>query len=413
MLIEQLIFILVSFGLFVYMFYQLIKKNDTKYVPILAIQALGIAIDFAQLYFAKENMNIVGKIAIYVLSILIPIIILVFEKLNSNVSETIDITIAKIFLVFGNSKSAKNTLIKLVTKNPRSYLGHKLLAQIYEKEGGQRKAVDEYAQSIDINKKDYDSYYKVATLLTDLDKKDEAEQMLVSLLSKKPDYVEATIALGDLLIEKEDFKEAVNVYTEAIKLNPTSFDLNYNLGIVYTMLNDFQSAKLYYEKAAELNSIVYNTKYSLAEIALMYKELEEAEKYFLQATEDEELCADAYLELAKIYIIKGDKEKAIQYANVAIQEEPKRIVEKIQKDVTFAIIIAKLSIPFNLEVEDEENPKKHKLTKKEKMAKKHLEEMVEITKNIGYNDVKFEKQEPIKKEKEVEIQAKEHKERSQ
>jgi len=40
MLIEQLIFIIIAFALFVYMFYQLIKKNDTKYVPILAIEAI-------------------------------------------------------------------------------------------------------------------------------------------------------------------------------------------------------------------------------------------------------------------------------------------------------------------------------------------------------------------------------------
>lgn len=40
MIVEQLIFIILAFALFVYMFYQLIKKNDTKYVPILAIQAL-------------------------------------------------------------------------------------------------------------------------------------------------------------------------------------------------------------------------------------------------------------------------------------------------------------------------------------------------------------------------------------
>ena len=40
MLIEQLIFIIIAFALFVYMFFQLIKKNDTKYVPILAIEAI-------------------------------------------------------------------------------------------------------------------------------------------------------------------------------------------------------------------------------------------------------------------------------------------------------------------------------------------------------------------------------------
>ena len=389
MIIEQLIFITVAFALFMYMFYKLIKENDTKYVIILAIEALGIAIDFIQLYFAEEDIGIITRVIIYLLSIIIPILVIVISKLNNDISEKIDIFIARIYLVFGNTKFEKNKLIKIITKNPECYIGHKFLAQIYEKEGGQRKAVDEYVRAIDIDKKDFDSYYKVASILTDLDKKDEAIQMLTNLLNKKPDYLDATVALGDLLIEKEDYKEAVNIYSEALKYNPTSYDLNYNLGIVYTMLNDFQSAKVSYEKAAELNSIAYNTKYSLAEIALIYKELEEAEKYFLQATEDEELCADAYLELSKIYLIKGDKEKAIQYANVAIQEEPKRIVEKIQKDVAFATIITKLSIPFNLDVEEE---KPRKLTKKEKIAKEHLEQMVEITKKIGYSDVKIEKQ---------------------
>ena len=295
----------------------------------------------------------------------------------------------RIYLLFGNTKAAKNCLIKLVTNNPESYIGHKFLAQIYEKEGGQRKAVDEYLQVIDINKKDYDSYYKAANLLTDLDKKEEAAQMLSKLLSKKPDYELATIALGDILIEQENYKEAANIYIEALKHNPTSFELNYNLGIVYTMLNDFPNAKLYYEKASELNSMIYNTKYSLAEIAIMYKELEEAEQYFMQAIEDEELCADAYLELAKIYLIKNDKEQAIKYANVAIQEEPKRIVEKIHKDITFAIIISKLSIPFNLEIEGEEEKTK-KLSKKEIKAKEHLENMAEITRKIGYTNIKHE-----------------------
>ena len=403
MLIEQLIFIIIAFALFVYMFYQLIKKNDTKYVPILAIEAIGIAIDFVFLYFTEEDISTTTKIIIYTLSIIIPILVIVLEKLNSNFSEMADSFIARMHLVFGNTKAAKNKLIKLITEYPESYIGHKLLAQIYEKEGGQRKAVDEYVQAIDINKQDYDSYYKTANLLTDLDKKDEAAKMLTSLLSQKPDYPEATVALGDLLIEQENYKEAANIYIEALKYSPTNYDLNYNLGIVYTMLNDFQNAKVYYERAAQLNSMVYNTKYSLAEIAMMYKELEEAEQYFLQVIDDEELGADAYLELAKIYLIKNDKDQAIRYANVAIQEQPKRIVEKIQKDTTFAIIYSKLSIPFNLEVEGEEE-KSRKLSKKEIKAKEHLEQMVEITKKIGYSDIKTEKKEIKNKTEEYNIQ---------
>lgn len=346
-------------------------------------------------------MNIFAELIVYLLSIVLPVGIILIEKSNSNLHEIFYRNLAKMYLLFGNTKQAKKILIELVTAKPESYVGHKLLAEIYVKEGGQRKAVDEYLKLIEINNQDFESYYKVANLFTDLDKKDEAISTLTNLLSKKPDYPEATIALGDLLIERQDFKEAANIYNEALKYNPASFDLNYNAAIVYTMLNDFASAKLYFEKSAELNTIIYNTKYSLAEIAIMYKELEEAEKYLMQIVDDEELGADAYLELAKIYIIKNDKEKAIQYANVAIQADPKRIVDKIKKDNSFAIIMARLSIPFNLDVEEE---KPHKLSKKELLAKQHLEEMVEITKKIGFADIKIEKKEKTKQIEENQMQ---------
>ena len=40
MLVETLIFSVIAFALFVYIFYRLIKENDTKYVTILALEAL-------------------------------------------------------------------------------------------------------------------------------------------------------------------------------------------------------------------------------------------------------------------------------------------------------------------------------------------------------------------------------------
>ena len=40
MLVETLIFSVIAFALFVYIFYRLIKENDSKYVTILAIEAL-------------------------------------------------------------------------------------------------------------------------------------------------------------------------------------------------------------------------------------------------------------------------------------------------------------------------------------------------------------------------------------
>ena len=233
---------------------------------------------------------------------------------------------------------------------------------------------------------------------------------LFNLLEKKPEYYKATELLGDILIAKEMYKEAVNIYQNALRYNPTSYEINYNLGIAYTMLNDFQNARVCYEKAAELNSLLYNAKYSLAEIALIYKELEEAEKYFMQAVEDEELAADSYYELSKISMIKGDKDTAIKFANIAIDIDSEKIVPKIKSDPIFIPIMTKMAIPFNLQ----KAQVKEKLEEKEIKAKTHLEDMFEITRNLSYDDIRLLKKNKENKEsgKNINIE-KEQKERQE
>ena len=394
--IEQIIFTFISFAIFVLMFFRMIKSNDTTYVVILVLEAMGISLNFLEVLF-DIKLNMIFVIIKYILAILLPILIIILEKKGISLLEMVNLQKAKIAMNLGDNKKAKQALLKTLDKNPNSYKAHLMLAQVYENEGGMRKAIDEYVQAIDLNKKDYDSYYKVAKLLDGLDKKEEASQMLYSLLNKKPEMTEASILLGEILIENEMYKEAVNVYQDALRFDQVNYDLYYNLGIAYTMLNDFQNAKTCYEKAAEINSLLHNAKYSLAEIALIYKDLEEAERRFLETIEDEELSADAYYELAKIYLIKGDKETAIRYINTAIDANSKKIVEKVKKDPIFIPIMAKISIPFNLEEqENEENA--NRLKEKEIKVKEHLEEMSELTRNLSYNDINLLKKNGKKKE---------------
>ena len=389
MIVEQIIFTFISFAIFVLMFFRMIKNNDTTYVVILVLEAIGISLNFLEVLF-DIKLNIIFVIIKYILAILLPILIIILEK------------------------KAKQALLKILEKNANSYKAHLMLAQVYENEGGMRKAIDEYVQAIDLNKKDYDSYYKVAKLLNGLDKKEEASQMLYNLLNKKPEMTEASMLLGEILIENEMYKEAVNIYQDALRFDQVNYDLYYNLGIAYTMLNDFQNAKTCYEKAAMINSLLHNAKYSLAEIALIYKDLEEAEKRFLEILDDEELSADGYYELAKIYLIKGDKETAIKYINTAIDSNSKKIVEKVKKEPIFIPIMAKISIPFNLEEPNFEN-KENRLKEKEIKVKEHLEEMSELTRNLSYNDINLLKKNGRKqKENNLEIEnEKEQRERQE
>lgn len=69
MIIEQLIFITVAFGLFVYMFFELIRKNDTKYVSILSIEALRNSNRFlAFMFFKGRNRSCYTSNTLYIIN---------------------------------------------------------------------------------------------------------------------------------------------------------------------------------------------------------------------------------------------------------------------------------------------------------------------------------------------------------
>ena len=190
-MIEKIIISTICFLLFVYIFiFKLIKKNDTTYLIILIMQAIGILINFIQILFNTLN-GIFFKLLIYVLCIIIPIIIFALEGKGFNCSEIICIFTSKALLVFGKTKKAKEILIKLVSKYDKSYSAHKMLAEIYEKEGGMRKAIDEYIKVLDIKGNDFNSYFKISKLLNDLNRKDEAIQMLGTLIKRKPELYKA------------------------------------------------------------------------------------------------------------------------------------------------------------------------------------------------------------------------------
>lgn len=394
-LLEQILFLLVSFSLFLIIFSKIIRRNDSNYIALLIFQALGIIICFIEINI-KVHANIIITIIRYALSVVLPIAIIILEAKGIIFSEILVVSAAKFFFAIGNNKKAKALLNKFVEKYNNNYHAHRLLAEIYEQEGGMRKAIDEYVMALDIRGNDYNSYFKVANLLKELGKKDESVEMLQNLVKFKPDYYDATMLLGEILCEQERFKEAANVYQDALKYHSADFDLYYCLGIVFTRLNDFGMAKDMYEKAAELNHRLYGAYYNLGQICFIEKDLEEAEKYFEKSLYDEDLEAMSYYQLAKIYIIKGLREKAINFVNKAIEIDPS-LLKKASKERLFEDIKQYFTVSVKMDEKEEEKNKniidmdelevKPQYNKEvgEKQAQIHLEETTSLVEEIKQN----------------------------
>ncbi len=381
MVAERIFFNILAFLFFIIMFYRMVKKNDTNYIAILVIQATGIAFSFFEILMGKLEWTFL-KLVSYIMSIALPIIVIYYENRNVNIIAKTQLLLVKINLLKNNKTQAKKRLENLISKYPNNYFAHKALAEIYETEGGMRKAIDEYVKAIDLQKDDYESYYKIADLLNSLTKKDEAVSMLQNLLKIKPNYTNASELLGQILIENKRYKEAANVYLDAIKYQPENYDLYYNLGIAYIQLNDFNRAKYVYERAAQINHLKYRASFNLGKIAIIYNDLDTAQKYFEQAKSGEEVEAMSNYELAKIQMYKKDREKAIEYLNKAIQLD-ENYVKKVDDEMIFVPIRAYINTkPVK------NNVNRKKLNNYELSAKEHLDKTVNVVEKINDMDKK-------------------------
>lgn len=395
-MLEKIIFNVLAFALFTITVLKLIKKNDTSYIYILALEFVGILINFIELFFTIQ-LNWFLRSITYLFSIIIPIVILWIEqKKKIEFPELFNVTIAKILDKFEKHEQAKTIILAFLNKNPNSYIAHKLLAEFYEKEGNYEAAVSAYMRVTDLKRNDFNSAYKLCEVLNKNKQNEEAISILEDILKQKPEYEKASNLLGEVFIEEERYKDAISVYMTALRYHPASYDLYYSLGMAYTMINDFQRAKEFYEKAADINSLAYNAKLNLGQIALIYGDLDEAENYFMQSSKQEDLEAGSYYYLSQIALLKGDEDKAKNYMNLAVQLDPK-VYKQAQRDPVFTPIKEEINPPE----EKEQDTKTSHLSKEEKKVNRHLMKTCILVKNLSKEDIqtiKNSKQNQIDKE---------------
>lgn len=398
-MIEKLFFNLLATILFIIVFFKMARKNNTTYISLLVVQAIGIAINFLEI-----NFNIFVqwpfKVVEYVFSIILPIIVLYLERKNIiNFPEIIALIMDKYYTIIKDNEKNKKMLLKLISKDENSILAHKLLAKAYEKEGKTEAAIDEYLRVIDLNSEDTKTYFKVSSLYESVNKDEDAIRILNNLLYQKPDCYKASMMLGDILYKTEQFKKAIEVYTDALKYKENDYDLYYNLGMVYIRLNDFSNAETCYKKAAEINTKLYNGYYMLGKLSLISNDIGEAEKYFIESLSGEEVEASSYFELAKIYMLKNEREKSVTFLQKAIELDIK-YVKLARKEPIFIPIKQYIKAPENIEISEDMNRKT--LSKKESELIEKIDGDIELSQKLGYKQREMEIERLEKEDRDLE-----------
>lgn len=333
-MIELIIFGIISLILFTYIAKRSLEIRSYVSNIILILNIVGIII-MPLIYVKTNKIDMVSRIISLILGIILPIVIIIIEYLTKvSYDEKIILYIAEFYEFTKNRKKAKDIIVKYLEKYDDSYLLHKKLATIYEKEGGTRKAIDEYVEAVSIKGTDYESYFRVIELLEYLDKKDEAITLIERLLKVYKRYPKAYIMYANLILEKGNLKEVAKIYEEGLSYNKESKEIMYNLASIYVRLNEYSLAKKNLESIFKLDKKSHIVCLNLAQIAMIEREYSEAKMYLDIAKKEKEIEDIVYYEIAKINVLERKEEEAISNLNKAL-EINQDIIRKINATEIF------------------------------------------------------------------------------
>ncbi|XP_068132940.1 protein O-mannosyl-transferase TMTC3 [Hyperolius riggenbachi] len=151
---------------------------------------------------------------------------------------------------------------------------------------------------------------------------EEADQLYRQAISMRPDFKQAYISRGELLLKMNRPLEAKEAYVKALELDGANADLWYNLAIVYIELKDPNEALRNFNQALELN---HRHKLALFNSALLMQESgnarlrPEAKRRLLAYIEEEPNDANGYFNLGMLAMDEKKDLEAEKWMKKAIQ----------------------------------------------------------------------------------------------
>ncbi len=248
-----------------------------------------------------------------------------------------------------------------IQNHPEDPEGYDLEGQAYRKLGQYSEAVTALRRAVAMNPKSYDARYNLAFSLSRLGNTDEAIEQLREGQKLKPEAPEPAYELGLLLSKRGEAKasqtefqkfqklkekseltlnagtvnekanqllgegkvqEAVEAYTEALKLAPGNAQMHYNLSLAYSRLGRRTDEKRELQKAVDLDR---NFAKAHSQLGLRYMEdgdASEAESELKAALNANPHFAEAENNLGVLYGREGKSREAEDLFRQATEDNP-------------------------------------------------------------------------------------------
>lgn len=250
-------------------------------------------------------------------------------------------------------RSALLLLAPLATEHPKDANILAMLASAYESEGNSTGALQAYEKAITVDPNNPDRYLDCTRLLIDLNRFNEAIELLQRGISSTQDAYTLTIRMGAVEMMRGNREKARDRFNEAIVEHPEialgyvalaqtymkegnneralkiltdgrgkvarDFALEYVFGLVSSQLGQQKEAIEALKNSEELGPTVVEPHYQLGILYMQMKLWSKAQEEFQRVLRLNPHHAATYYQLSRTYEQTGDIEKAQQMAKEARQ----------------------------------------------------------------------------------------------
>ncbi len=258
---------------------------------------------------------------------------------------------ANLYRSANHPEDEKKTILNVLSLDPQNSQAWHLLGIYYQRHAEHQKALEAFQNAYRFGPPEMKvaSLEPMAQAYKFLNQYDKAEKIYRDIISQQPHHPQVNGAIGDILLEQNEYQQAINFYVQQLAIDPRSVDVYGKLAHCYRRTENGDKARAIFEAGAKVNADNPEFFYEWGYALLEDKKYSQAQNAFEQALKfnknDVRGVNDRINErLLECYQAQNKTSQAIQLKN-QMQKQAGRYNPATQKNYrALAQILAKRGI---------------------------------------------------------------------
>jgi len=230
----------------------------------------------------------------------------------------------------GNLDIAEAELKRITAQNPDVKMPqyYELLAKVYEMKPDPQRVVITWKEAVDVFPENLQFKITLAFKLFQMGRTEEAEALGREIVEADEKSSGGFILLGSIEEKKDDFKEAVENFEKALRLEPNNVQLKISLARSLAKENEQEKALVICREILGNETITGNPDYAgvLSKVGILLIEMnkvDQALKVLSKASSMDESNPETWNYLGVVYYKQNDFDRALKAYQKAVELDPK------------------------------------------------------------------------------------------